>query len=122
MSLLADLEIPRSTLATWMTRGQVDVVTLEGFDETHLQVELLKLRRRVRVLGTVVGVLKAVIWASGFEMDGRRLPTVRTEGSPARRDRPGAQGAAVGVGVAGSGPVGLAVPHMEAVSQGVRVG
>jgi putative transposase len=74
-SLLADLEIPRSTVSSWMARGPVEVVTLDRLDKIDLQVEVLKLRRRVRVLATVVGLLKAVIRASGFEMAGQRLPT-----------------------------------------------
>jgi hypothetical protein len=74
-SLLADLEIPRLTLASWMTRGSIEVVTLDSLEKTDLQVEVLKLWRRVRVLATVVALLKAVIRVSGFEMEGERLPT-----------------------------------------------
>jgi hypothetical protein len=36
-SLLADLEIPRSTLSSWMSRGRIEVVTLDvGRDESAL--------------------------------------------------------------------------------------
>ena len=61
-------------MASWMARGPVEVVTLEVLDKTDLQIEVLKLRRRVRVLAAGVSLLKAVIRVSGFEMEGQRLP------------------------------------------------
>ena len=39
-SLLADLEIPRSTVASWMARDRVDAVTLDVLNETDLQIEV----------------------------------------------------------------------------------
>ena len=70
---LGELAIPRSTVASWISRGPVDVVTLDAEDTIALQAEVLKLRRRVRLLAAVVGLLKGLLRISGFRLDGQRL-------------------------------------------------
>jgi len=62
-----DLGIPRSTAAGWLRGDLRPVVTLESLGVTNgeSQAEILKLRRRVRILATVVRLLLAVVRVSG---------------------------------------------------------
>ena len=75
LSIATDLGVPRSTAAGWLRGEPQDVVTLDVLDmgDVQLEAEVLKLRRRVRILGTVVGLLLALLRVSGFRLDGRRL-------------------------------------------------
>ena len=75
--LLADLAIPRSTLASWVARGPIDVVTLDDRDVVALQAEVLRLRRLVGTLLAVVGLIKAMVRVSGFKLNMERLPDGR---------------------------------------------
>jgi hypothetical protein len=70
------LDIPRSTVATWRSRGPRPVVTLAEFgqDRQKLLARLEKLTRRERVLAAVVRLLLVLVRVSGFRLRGERLP------------------------------------------------
>jgi transposase InsO family protein len=70
------LQIPRSTVATWMQRGLRPVVTIEPLEHDRQQLldAVEKLDRRARVLAAVVRLLLALLRASGFNLAGKRLP------------------------------------------------
>ena len=76
LTIATDLGVPRSTAAGWIRCESHDVVSLDVLDmrDVQLETEVLKLRRRVRVLGSVVGLLLALLRVSGFRLDGSRLP------------------------------------------------
>src|ERR1017187_5740072 len=69
------LNIPRSTAATWRSRGPRPGVTLEEFDQDRQQLpdRIGKLRRRARVLAAVVRLLFTLLRISGFRLSGERL-------------------------------------------------
>ncbi|MFC1707422.1 hypothetical protein ACFL59_11515 [Planctomycetota bacterium] len=69
------LGVPRSTAMGWLRSESQEVVSADVLDmrEVGLQAEVLRLRQRVRVLGTVVGLLLALVRVSGFKLDGRRF-------------------------------------------------
>ncbi len=71
-SLFADLGIPRSTARSWLRRGSQAVVSSSVLDDEHqrLQLEVLKLRRRVGILTALVRLLMLVVRLSGFRLDG----------------------------------------------------
>jgi hypothetical protein len=73
--------VPRSTAAGWLRAERQDIVTLDILDKTEsqLQAEVLKLRRRVRVLGAVVRLLLQLLRMSGFRLEVKRIAP-----SPAR--------------------------------------
>lgn len=73
-SLLEEFEIPRSTIASWQTRGPANVVTLDDPETIAQQIEILKLRRRVKVLAAVVGILKTKNRVPDVATDGARIP------------------------------------------------
>ncbi len=76
VDLARDLGVPRSTANDWVNGKFRDVVTVDVFDKdkADLQAENLKLRRRLRVCGTVVGLLLALLRLSGFRLDELRVP------------------------------------------------
>ena len=57
--LFPELNIPRSTVRSWILRGVPDVVTndLTSLDRSDLLVEIQELQRRMALLGAVVGLL-----------------------------------------------------------------
>jgi hypothetical protein len=67
--------VPRSTAAGWLRAKRQNIVTLDVLDKTEsqLQAEVLKLRRRVRVLGAVIRVLLQLLRMSGFRLEAKRL-------------------------------------------------
>jgi putative transposase len=74
--LFPELNIPRSTIRSWMHRGLPEVVTcdLAGFDHTELVAEIARLRHRTALLGAVVGLLIAMLRASKVHLNYERLP------------------------------------------------
>ncbi|MBW2525947.1 MAG: DDE-type integrase/transposase/recombinase [Deltaproteobacteria bacterium] len=76
VTIATEVGVPRSTAAGWLRAEAQDVITLDVLDkhELQLQAELVKLRRRVRLLGTVVGLLVALVRVSGRPLDGLRVP------------------------------------------------
>jgi hypothetical protein len=61
--LFPELNIPNSTIRSWLQRGVPDVVTSElaGRNHSELLTENRELRRRVALLGAVVGVLASLL-------------------------------------------------------------
>jgi len=74
-SIAIDLGVPRSTATGWLHAEPREVVTMAVLDaETvDLQAQVLKLRRRVRILVAVVGLLLALVRVSGVRLDSRLL-------------------------------------------------
>ncbi len=75
-ALFPELKIPRSTIRSWLHRGIPDVVTCEllSAEKTELLAELQELRHRAAVLGTIVGLLVAMLRVSRRRVDYERLP------------------------------------------------
>ena len=67
--------VPKSTVSGWLKREPPKVITLDIFDmdAKALQREVVKLRRRVRVVGAVVGLLVSLIRILGGGLDRRRF-------------------------------------------------
>jgi hypothetical protein len=74
--LFPELDIPRSTVRSWIHRGVPDVVTgdLVLRDRPDLLVEIQELRHRVALLGAVIGLLTAMLRVSRVRFDFERLP------------------------------------------------
>lgn len=75
-----DLGVPRSTAMGWVG-GQVQpVVSLEVLDmaAVDLQLEVVKLRRRVRTLSTVVRLLMTLLRGSGFQLERSHVSNAAT--------------------------------------------
>ena len=74
--LFPDLEIPRSTIRSWIHRGIPDVVTsdLVARDRADLIAEIRQYRHRTALLGAVVGLLIAMLRVSKVQLDYERLP------------------------------------------------
>src|SRR5450631_4124287 len=70
------VQIPRSTVSTWRRRGLRPVVTTESFgpDLQHSLDSSARWEERARLLAAVVLLLLALLRASGFNLDGNRLP------------------------------------------------
>ena len=70
------VQIPRSTVSTWRQRGLRPVVTAETFNEdTQAALDSsARWEKRAQVLAAVVWLLLARLRASGFRLDGNRLP------------------------------------------------
>jgi putative transposase len=74
--LFPELDIPRSTVRSWIHRGVPDVVIsdLATRDHSDLLVEIQELQRRMALLGAVVGLLTAMLRVSKVQFDFERLP------------------------------------------------
>jgi len=74
--LFPELNIPRSTIRSWIHRGATEVVSCDfaGGGRAELVAEIEKLRRRTALLGTVVGLLIALLRVSKVQLDYERLP------------------------------------------------
>jgi len=74
--LFPELEIPRSTIRSWIHRDTTDVVSCDSVDNerAELVAEIDKLRRRTALLGTIVGLLNALLRVSNVQLDYERLP------------------------------------------------
>ncbi len=74
--VVAGLGVPRSTVQGWLRNKYRPVVTADvlDMDAVRLQAEVLKLRRRVRMLGAIVGLLVALLRAVDVRLDRNRLP------------------------------------------------
>ncbi len=74
--LFSDLEIPRSTVRSWIHRGVPDVVTsdLVARDRADLLAEIHQLHHRTALLGAVVGLLIAMLRVSKVQLDYERIP------------------------------------------------
>ena len=75
MAVAKHVHIPRSTVSTWRRRGLRPVVTTEMFDNKQDALDSsARWEKRARVLAAVVRLLLALLRASGFTLDGIRLP------------------------------------------------
>ena len=76
VGLVRDFGVPRSTANDWANGRFRDIDTFDVFDKdmADLQAENLKLRRRLRVCGAVVGLLLVLLRISGFRLDELRVP------------------------------------------------
>jgi len=74
--LFPELNIPRSTIRSWVHRGAPDVVScdLASRDRAALTAEIEKLRGRTALLGAIVGLLIAMLRASKVQLEYERLP------------------------------------------------
>jgi len=74
--LFPDLNIPRSTIRSWIHRGTTDVISCDLADDHRgeLVAETEKLRRQTALLGAIVGLLSGVLRASKVRLDYERLP------------------------------------------------
>ena len=69
------LRIPRSTTASWLSRGRRSVVSLDGqHDIASVLDENEKLKRRAQRQTAIIRVLVVVFKVSGFRLDEQRLP------------------------------------------------
>jgi len=61
--LFPELNIPRSTIRSWIHRGTPDIVTADlAFDcDAEMATEIERLRRRTTLLGAIVGLLVAML-------------------------------------------------------------
>ena len=75
LGIATKIGVPRSTAAGWVRAPAREVITLEAFErsEINLHAELLRLRRRVAVLATVVRLLVTVVRLTGLRLDSRLL-------------------------------------------------
>jgi transposase InsO family protein len=81
--LFPELNIPRSTIRSWIHRGRPDVVTGDpaDCDRSCLVAENHALRQRTALLGAVVGLLIAMLRVSKVRFDYERLPEGDAKGS-----------------------------------------
>ena len=68
--------VPRSTAAGWLSEPRRTIVTVDALsmEEQNLQAEVLRLRRRVQKLRSVVRILIAVLRTFDIDLGRRRLP------------------------------------------------
>jgi len=76
LELFPELTIPRSTIRSWLHRGIPNVVTCDvlSAEKAELLAEAQELRQRVAVLGSIVGLLVAIVRVSARPLDHERLP------------------------------------------------
>ncbi len=74
--LFPELNISRSTIRSWIHRGTTDVVScdLADDDRGELVAEIEKLRRHTALLGSIVGLMIAMLRVSKIRLDYDRLP------------------------------------------------
>ncbi len=74
--LFPELNIPGSTIRSWIHRGLPDVVTsnLVARDRADLLAEIRQYQHRAALLGAVVGLLIATLRVSKIRLDYERLP------------------------------------------------
>ncbi len=79
--LFPELNIPLSTIRSWIRRGTPDVITgdLAARDYAELTAEIEGLRRRASLLGAVIGLLIAMLRVSKVRFDYERLPEGETK-------------------------------------------
>jgi putative transposase len=75
--LFPELNIPRSTIRSWIHRGTTHVVSCDSVDNerAELVAEIEKLRRRTALLETIVGLLNAQLRISNVQLDYERVPS-----------------------------------------------
>ena len=81
VTIATDLGVPRSTARGWLGAAPMVVVGLDVADltEPELRQEVVKLRRRVQKLTTLLRLALALLRTSGFRFTGARLPDGRAK-------------------------------------------
>jgi putative transposase len=81
LTIATDLGVPSSTARGWLGATPRVVVTLDLADlaEPELRQEILKLRRRVEKLASLLRLPLALVHASGVRLSGERLPDGRAK-------------------------------------------
>src|SRR3989441_10449 len=79
VTLATDLGVPRSTARGWLGAAPMVVVCLDVADltEPEFRQEVVKLRRRVQKLTTLLRLVLALLRTSGFRLTEERLPDGR---------------------------------------------
>jgi hypothetical protein len=74
--LFPELNIPHSTIRSWIHRGATEVVSCGFADDERAELiaEIEKLRRRTALLGAVVGLLISVLRVSKVQLNYERFP------------------------------------------------
>jgi putative transposase len=74
--LFPELEIPRSTIRSWIHRGIPNVLTCDSTagDRADLLAEIHRHQRRTALLGAIVGLLIPMLRVSKVRLDYERLP------------------------------------------------
>jgi putative transposase len=74
--LFPNLEIPRSTIRSWVHRGVPDVVSSDSAvrDRADLIAEIRVYQQRTALLGAIVGLLISMLRVSKVRLDYERLP------------------------------------------------
>ncbi len=69
--IATDSGVPRSTAAGWLRICPRPVISLDVFGMVHtdLEAEVVKLRRRIRILTSIVGLLVSLVRATGCRLD-----------------------------------------------------
>ena len=70
IAIATECGIPASTARGWLTQSRTEVVSLELFDlnTTQLQQEVIKLRRQIAKLTSVLRLVIVVLQVSGFSL------------------------------------------------------
>ena len=74
--LFPELNIPRSTIRSWIHRGMPNVITcdLTARDRADLIAEIRQYHHRTALLGAVVGLLIAILRVSKVQLNYERIP------------------------------------------------
>jgi len=74
--LFPELNIPRSTIRSWIHRGPPDAVTsdLDSCDRADLLAEIHRYQQRTALLNAIVGLLITMLRVSKIRLDYERLP------------------------------------------------
>jgi hypothetical protein len=77
----SELNIPRSTIRSWIHHGTTDLVSCDSVDNERAELvdEIEKLRRRTALIGTIVGLLNALLRVSKVQLDYERLSNSDTK-------------------------------------------
>jgi hypothetical protein len=73
--LFPEVDIPRSTIRSWIHRRTPDVVTADSASDCYSEMatEIERPRRRTTLLGAIVGLLIAMLRVSKVQLDCERL-------------------------------------------------
>jgi len=109
--LFPELNIPRSTIRSWIYRGTTDVISCDLAEDDHgeLVAEIEKLRCRTARLGAMVALLIAVLRASKIKLDYERIPD---GGAKRILLRAGEEGLAAQRRASNHASLGIALPRL----------
>ena len=112
--LFPELDIPRSTIRSWIHRGLPDVVTSEllTWDRAALVSEIHALRQRTALLAGVVGLLAAMLRVSRNRLDYERYTDSQSKTALLQSDRARKQSVAAQISASTRPPLPLAIPQL----------